>query len=320
MNGSARSKGLRGGFIRLLTRLLTKEHHGYLQRFPNDLERLRRTLRPGDVVLVEGSQRISEVIKYLTKSSWSHATLYVGDALVQRGDRQAGELTELYGEEADTLLIEATIEKGVAAAPLSKYAHHNVRICRPINLRPGDLGSVVETIIVQMGTEYNIDHMIDLLRYFLPIRLMPQRWRRRSFVASRLTRSLICSSQIAMAFQKVRYPIQPAIDEPEIATTTPGVSSWATGARGIAGWLSGRKRAGGNVFATHVFTPCDPMVITPRDFDLSPYFEVVKFNVAGRKDFDYKKINWSEATATETPVEPATPVDPRTAVATAARD
>ncbi len=33
-------------------------------------------LRPGDVLLVEGTSRLSSAIKYLTQSTWSHAALY----------------------------------------------------------------------------------------------------------------------------------------------------------------------------------------------------------------------------------------------------
>jgi len=33
---------------------------------------------------------------------------------------------------------------------------------------------------------------------------------------------------------------------------------------------------------------------TPRDFDLSPYFEVVKFNLLEDQRFDYRKIRWIE--------------------------
>ena len=45
---------------------------------------MERYIRKGDVVLVEGNERISEVIKYLTQSSWSHAALYVGDEPLKR--------------------------------------------------------------------------------------------------------------------------------------------------------------------------------------------------------------------------------------------
>ena len=42
---------------------------------------LAATLRPGDVLLVEGNTRLSVAIKYLTQSTWSHAALFVGAAV-----------------------------------------------------------------------------------------------------------------------------------------------------------------------------------------------------------------------------------------------
>ena len=42
-----------------------------------DFEKLRQTLQPGDVLLVEGNARISGAIKYLTQSTWSHAAFYL---------------------------------------------------------------------------------------------------------------------------------------------------------------------------------------------------------------------------------------------------
>jgi hypothetical protein len=61
-------------------RLLTKPRAGYTRIQPNNLAKLRHAIRKGDVVLVDGDQRVSEVIKYLTQSSWSHAAIYVGES------------------------------------------------------------------------------------------------------------------------------------------------------------------------------------------------------------------------------------------------
>jgi hypothetical protein len=36
-----------------------------------------------------------------------------------------------------------------------------------------------------------------------------------------------------------------------------------------------------------------PNLITPRDFDLSPYFEVVKTNAVEAARFDYRRIRWA---------------------------
>jgi len=48
---------------------------------------MRKVLQPCDVMLVEGNQRVSTAIKYLTQSTWSHAVIYIGDALGPGCDR-----------------------------------------------------------------------------------------------------------------------------------------------------------------------------------------------------------------------------------------
>jgi hypothetical protein len=268
-----------------IVRTLVKEHRGYRQRSPNDIEALRAVLRPGDVILVEGSQRISEVIKYLTQSSWSHAALYVGDAVAKRGGQLARDAHEQFGEEADFLLVEATVEHGVTPAPLSKYIDHNLRICRPVRLRPGDLQTVLDTVITQIGMPYNVEHIVDLLRYFFPVALL-RRWRSQALRHSgKLTKEVICSSQIAMAFQRVRYPVQPSVSRE---------GNGRSKGRRAPGWLLGlRRRGADSLLDSGVFSPADPSLITPRDFDLSPYFQVVKPLASERTDFDYKKIRWA---------------------------
>ncbi len=284
------SKRIKHRIAGFLVKHLTKERRGYTQRFPNDIDLMVKTLKPGDVVLVEGSQRVSEVIKYLTQSCWSHACIYVGDTLISRGGPAAEALIERFEDEAGSLVVEANADTGVVAVPLSKYRHHNVRVCRPINLRPGDLNTVLQTVISQIGTPYSVRHIIDLLRYFFPVSLIPRRFRHTALQhAGPFSKQVICSSQITMAFQKVRYPIQPHIDlavdnEEEV--------------QGILGRIlaSARLRKGrSRVLDAGVFTPCDPRLVTPRDFDLSPYFEIIKFHHAARTDFDYKKIVWTQA-------------------------
>ncbi|HRP79835.1 MAG TPA: lipo-like protein, partial [Aquamicrobium sp.] len=69
----------------LIARRLQSESSGYEPYTPSDPEILHRTLQPGDILLVEGNQKISAAIKYLTQSTWSHAALYVGDALPEQG-------------------------------------------------------------------------------------------------------------------------------------------------------------------------------------------------------------------------------------------
>src|SRR5262249_47017334 len=115
------------GVGRFLARYLEKPVQGYEPFTPSDPNALRATLRPGDVLLVEGNNHISGVIKYLTQSTWSHAALYVGPI----GDRVTADGEPL-------VLVEANIGQGGIAAPLSKYERFHTRICRPTRLTVED--------------------------------------------------------------------------------------------------------------------------------------------------------------------------------------
>src|SRR5260370_20883704 len=124
----------RGSLVRFALGLLTKPLEQYDLRIANDLVRLKRYIRKADVVLVEGNERISECIKYLTQSSWSHAAVYVGDEPLRRDPEMRRRLLDQFGEDANHLLVEALVEEGVVLSPLSKYRDFNIRVCRPFNL------------------------------------------------------------------------------------------------------------------------------------------------------------------------------------------
>ena len=62
---------------RVIARYLERPVQGYEPFASSDPAALRKSLEPGDVLLVEGNSHISGVIKYLTQSTWSHAALYV---------------------------------------------------------------------------------------------------------------------------------------------------------------------------------------------------------------------------------------------------
>jgi hypothetical protein len=105
------------GMGRLIARHLQKPVHGFEPFTPSDPEALRQSLEPGDVLLVEGNNNISGVIKYLTQSTWSHSALYVGPVL--------GCATE---DGEPHVLVEANVGEGVVSGaaleifPLS-YPH-----------------------------------------------------------------------------------------------------------------------------------------------------------------------------------------------------
>src|SRR6185369_5481745 len=255
---------LRTKVFDMAARALTKPRGQYTLLLPNDFESLLRALRPGDVILVDGDQRISEVIKYLTQSTWSHSVLYVGEEIMHRFPGQREALVATHGRDARHMIVEALME-GVVASPLAKYAQFNLRICRPTSLRRDDLQRVLDEILAQLGVKYDVKNVVDLARYFFPVSLIPRRFRRRALqFGSGLPTQVICSSLIGRAFQNVGYPILP--------TTTPA-----------PGPARRRRLLDRLLYRTlppypALFRRQIPSIITPRDFDLSPYFEVIKFN------------------------------------------
>jgi len=240
---------LHDALTRWLVNYLTAELPTYQRRVPNDLDRMRGELRPGDVVLVEGKARISRIIMTLSQSSWSHAGMYIGDALLRWGGPHAEAALLDFGAEAAHLVLESDMADGVRVKPVAWYADHNLRVCRPLGLTPEELERVVAEMVRHLGLRYDQRNIFDLGRYLTPFHLLPARWRRRPlYLGSSSSREVICSALIAKAFYQVGFPVQP-----------------------ILGSAKGVLRRG--VIARH------PSYIMPRDFDLSPNFEVLKLHL-----------------------------------------
>ncbi|MBM4270051.1 MAG: lipo-like protein [Deltaproteobacteria bacterium] len=259
---------LHGHAIRILTAPLARYHRSSGQ----DVDQLKRHVRKGDVLLVCGDQRVSEVIRYLTQSSWSHAAIYVGDEMLHRFPERRAELEARFGEEARHLVVEALVEEGVVISPISKYRGFHLRLCRPFGLEPPDLGRVMDLVIERLGCVYDLANLFDLARYFLPVSLVPARFRREAlqFGRGRPT-EVICSSMIASAFEAVGFPILPRTQD---ESGQPASGSVYHAGIGAPSWPSRRP------LARHLRMQKRPAgLITPRDFDLSPYFEIVKFSL-----------------------------------------
>lgn len=247
-----------GPISRGIVRYLQRTSPRYEPFSITDPADLRACLQPGDVLLVEGNNRISAIIKYLTQSTWSHSAIYVGDVLDTLSPK--GEPLEL---------IEASVEDGVNAVPLSKHARFNTRICRPIGLNEDDRKKVVSHAVANLGKQYDVRNIVDLMRYLFPSPPVPVRWRRRmlSLGSGDPTRA-ICSTFIAQAFQFVRYPILPHIEKQQ------------------------QRDQAGKYLEQEIFHIKHHSLFTPRDFDVSPYFSVVKPTI--EKVFDYKKFHWKD--------------------------
>lgn len=271
-------RALSNWFVRSLTRRRKRYRHFVY----NDPERLKSTIRPGDVLLVEGDQRVSQAIKYLTTSSWSHSAIYIGDALLGRDAATRADIQRRFGREAKYLLVEALVDRGVVVSRLLKYVGLNVRICRPVGLKPEDLAIVLDHVISRIGWTYDRRNFWDLTRYLLPFQMIPPDLREDALhFGSGVETETICSSLLAEAFGKVRFPILPVPVRHKPKTASERLRQQLLG-------RPTRRAYSGLLRARH------PTLCVPRDFDLSPYFDIVKFNAREVAAFDYRRLEWEE--------------------------
>src|SRR5471030_1623795 len=244
-----------------ILRFLAKPTARYAPFFAPDPAVLRGTLQSGDVVLIEGNTRLSAIIKFLTQSTWSHAALYVGP---RPGDNAPD------GE--PNVLLEAEAATGVTTVPLSKYVHFNLRICRAVGLDGPSKQKVVDYALARIGKMYDSRQIVDLARYLFPYPPVPVWFRRRMLsIGSGDPTKAICSTLIAEAFTSIRYPILP--ESVSVDGQTFGIAPY------VQSEIDHIRKHG---------------LYTPRDFDVSPYFSIVKPSLDD--GFDYHKLVWAPPT------------------------
>lgn len=236
-----------------LAKFLSRPLPGYRRLDTVTIEQVAAVMKPGDVLLVEGDSRISSAIKYLTQSSWSHACLYCGDMNTPVDEPS---------------LIEADLKDGVRLVSLSFYLGYNLRICRPSGLSAQEIETVIGSARSRIGHQYDLKNIFDLIRYLIQKPPVPNRLRRSmlGFGSGDPTKA-ICSTLIAQSFQRVDYPILPI---PQSQQGKPSNDD-----------NDGRVPRHYRRHFTH---------FVPRDFDLSPYFDIVKPTL--QVGFDFHHMQW----------------------------
>ncbi len=230
-----------------------------------DFERIRYEVRPCDVLLIEGRNHASDVIKFITQSAWSHAALYIGRIHDIEDPIIRYKALEYFNGSPDTqLLIEGVMGKGTVITPLSFYRQDHIRICRPRGLSPNDAQHILDYAVSKLGKDYDVRQILDLARFMLPWTIMPRRWYSTLFdnTAGKTTRT-VCSTMIAEAFDSIHFPILP--------------------------YVKNNKETGIELYRKN------PRLFTPRDFDYSPYFEIIKYPFVAFDDrAPYRKLPWNK--------------------------
>lgn len=240
----------------------------------NNFEHMLRDLRPADVILFEGRARVSEVIKIITLSPWTHAALYIG-RLSDINDAETLQLVKQHydGDPAEPLVAESLLGFGTVINPLSLYMDVNLRVCRPDGLSFEDQNHVVCFAVEHLGINYDVRQLLDLARFMFPYAILPREWRSSLFQhnAGKPT-NIVCSSMIARCFQSVSYPVLPIIETDQKDR------------------LKFRKR--------------NFRLFVPSDFDYSPYFKILKFPAwpLSMKE-SYRELPWHEEKIKEKIIE-----------------
>ncbi|HVV69404.1 MAG TPA: YiiX/YebB-like N1pC/P60 family cysteine hydrolase [Gammaproteobacteria bacterium] len=231
--------------------------------FLYDFEKIRFEIRPADVLLIEGRNRVSLIIRHITHSTWTHSALYIGRLYDIEDIQLRSHIKKYYkGSPDEQLMIESIMGRGTIITPLSRYKNYTVRICRPRGLSHDDAQKVNSYALHHLGMRYSLRHIIDLARFLFPWGFMPRRWRSSLFVHNALKPTEeICSYLIASAFQSVHFPIIPEII---------------------------RDKSGLTLVSRN------PKLYTPKDFDYSPYFDIIKYPLLPLGEGMYRYLPWKE--------------------------
>ena len=180
-----------------LAKYLTKEHNYVDAYYRINIEDIKSTVKPGDVILVEGQSRVSSAIQFITGSNWSHAAVFIGKT-----------------EDYVYCLVEVKAVEGCKYTDLSVYKDHNLRICRPIFLNNKKRPILINHLKKKIGSKYDLRNILDLIRYAYPNPPIPKKFRRNLIgIGAGDPTKAICSSLIAEAFKEIDHPVLPFKDK-----------------------------------------------------------------------------------------------------------
>jgi len=227
-----------------------------------DFDSLQNEIQLCDIILVEGRSRISEVVKTVSRSCWSHAAIYLGRKEdIQNGtiDREINDHNAL--KKTSGVILETNIEDGTVLRPLEVYRGEHLRICRPRKITSNQRKLVINHLTSALGQDYGVRQLFDLARFMVPWSVVSRRWHSTLFSNSvgRQT-NYVCSTLISTAFSYASFPILPLI-----------------------------KLQKDNDYKVY---RRNPKLCTPADFDKSPYFDIVKYPYMLDAKQNEDQINW----------------------------
>src|SRR5258707_6520682 len=141
---------MRARLLAALAVYLTQPLKRYSPATTTDPGSLLAVLRNGDVLLTEGNTRAAMLIKRLTRSTWSHVSMYVGP-LEEGADPRC--------------VVEAHFAAGVRAVPLSEFDGQRARVLRPVGLGEADRQRIADWVVRRIGNPYDLAHAWRLAKW-----------------------------------------------------------------------------------------------------------------------------------------------------------
>ncbi len=182
------------GLIEKIFEILAKEKKSYDLPFENNMGGLLQEILPGDVVLISGNSRLSDIIKLVTRSIWSHCALYVGN----------GNIIEADNLRYDNGNVVHMKKAEVIVSPLEKYRLYNMRVKRPVQLTSEDREIVIAEAYAHKGKGYDQKNLINFLLKEIGLK----KFSPFANIGSE-DKEEMCSGLIVQSFQTVNYPILP---------------------------------------------------------------------------------------------------------------
>jgi hypothetical protein len=159
----------------------------------------------GDVLLSDHNTRVAGLVKRVTRSNWSHVSMYVGP--LEEGPDPA-------------CIVEADIAAGVRSIRLSEFDARHVRVLRPIDLDDLHRRQLADWVVSRIGSEYDLKLALAIARNLLRLPL-PKRRRSTPKTMGSSARRFICCSLLADAFAVVGCSILP-VQMPDSSVATAG--------------------------------------------------------------------------------------------------
>ncbi len=174
-------------------------------------------------------------------------------------------------EHLATAISQNILAKAYSQAEFKPNNGKEAEICvsdSGVGITEEDINTVVDYALAQIGDTYDLQNILDLARFLISSPPVPGHLKRRLLaLGSGDPTKTICSSMIAQAFQAVQYPILP---ERQLRKTD--------------------SRACRHCYQEILHIKHHSLFV-PRDFDASPYFEIVKPTIY--KGFNPYEMKWS---------------------------